>query len=106
MESSAAAAAETQICYDPSQGQIYVKIHNRAATAVPITVLWNAYLSQGPSTVDVDAQSVLGLNWDLASSGYWYDFTVTTDAWERRFAGRMETGADGISDPAMGTQGA
>ena len=35
----------------------------------------------------------------------WYDFTVRVDGfegYERRFAGRVETGEDGVSDPAMG----
>jgi phospholipase C len=35
----------------------------------------------------------------------WYDLTVRCDgdtAWLRRFAGRMETGKDSISDPLMG----
>jgi len=41
--------------------------------------------------------------WSLNPSGNWYDFTVTVDgsSLERRFAGRVETGGDGISDPAM-----
>jgi len=41
--------------------------------------------------------------WSLNPSGHWYDFTVTVDgsALERRFAGRVETGGDGISDPAL-----
>lgn len=40
--------------------------------------------------------------WSLDFSGGWYDFTVTAGAFERRFAGRMETGQDSVSDPAMG----
>ncbi|MGT2490494.1 phospholipase domain-containing protein [Cupriavidus basilensis] len=36
--------------------------------------------------------------------GNWYDFVVTTTqgSFRRRFAGRLETGADGVSDPALG----
>jgi phospholipase C len=41
------------------------------------------------------------LNWNLAASGNWYDFTVQASNFERRFAGRMESGQHGISDPAM-----
>ena len=41
------------------------------------------------------------LHWDLAGSGRWYDFTVTADNLERRFAGRVETGKPSVSDPAM-----
>jgi phospholipase C len=41
----------------------------------------------------------------VADSGNWYDFVVTCAAspgFVRRFAGRMETGKDAVSDPAMG----
>jgi phospholipase C len=39
----------------------------------------------------------------LKGQGNWYDYTVTVEgsaAFTRRFAGRMETGAHGVSDPA------
>ena len=42
---------------------------------------------------------------DLNKSSGWYDFTVKItghDIFERRYAGRVETGKPGISDPAMG----
>jgi phospholipase C len=42
------------------------------------------------------------LDWDLEASGYWYNFTAQATLFERRFAGRVETGADAISDPLMG----
>ncbi|WP_260466431.1 hypothetical protein [Pseudomonas luteola] len=37
-------------------------------------------------------------------SGGWYDITVRADqgSWERRLAGRLETGRHSISDPLMG----
>jgi phospholipase C len=41
----------------------------------------------------------------LRAAGGWYDITVTDPArpaWLRRFAGRVETGRDSISDPATG----
>jgi len=43
--------------------------------------------------------------WDLASTGAWYDFVVTADSdktFERRLAGRVETGRHTVSDPGMG----
>ncbi|EXC25076.1 hypothetical protein J552_4606, partial [Acinetobacter baumannii 951631] len=45
------------------------------------------------------------LVWDMSEFGGWYDFTVTLadDAtFSRRFAGRIETQEDSISDPYMG----
>jgi phospholipase C len=38
----------------------------------------------------------------LAASQGWYDFTERGESFEWRFAGRMETGRPGISDPALG----
>jgi phospholipase C len=41
----------------------------------------------------------------LERSGFWYDFTIQgSDGFERRFAGRLETGRDSISDPAMAAE--
>lgn len=41
------------------------------------------------------------VHWNLERSGSWYDFTVKSEAFERRFAGRVETGKASVSDPAM-----
>jgi phospholipase C len=38
----------------------------------------------------------------LAKSSRWYDFTASVGSYQRRFAGRVETGKPGISDPLMG----
>ena len=41
----------------------------------------------------------------LGRSHHWYDFSVTIGGEERylrRFAGRVETGQSGFSDPVMG----
>jgi phospholipase C len=38
----------------------------------------------------------------LAKSFSWYDFSVSAGRFERRCAGRVETGKPGYSDPAMG----
>ncbi len=43
--------------------------------------------------------------WNLSGTAGWYDLTVTTKGLEgaaQRLAGRVETGAPSISDPAMG----
>ncbi len=42
---------------------------------------------------------------DLVKSLGWYDFSLKvsgTDSFEKRFAGRVETGKPGYSDPHMG----
>jgi len=57
-----------------------------------------------PSTVAVAAHAKTVVTVPIAASGYWYDFSVKVAGqsdYSRRFAGRMETGADSISDPSM-----
>jgi phospholipase C len=39
---------------------------------------------------------------EVAGSGNWYDLLVEAPGFARRFAGRVETGRNSISDPAMG----
>ena len=44
----------------------------------------------------------------MSEFGGWYDFTVTMvnePSYSRRFAGRIETNEDSISDPYMGFVG-
>jgi phospholipase C len=94
---------EVQVCYDPDESQIYVKVHNSGTTAGTVTVTSNAYRTDGPWTLDVPAGAgaVAMQHWTISDAGNWYDFTVTGDNFERRFAGRMETGKDSVSDPLM-----
>jgi phospholipase C len=43
--------------------------------------------------------------WPLDRSAHWYDVTVVArdvPGFRRRFAGRVETGRDSLSDPALG----
>jgi phospholipase C len=100
-EAGAQFKPETQICYEPCTGQIYLKVNNAGAAAGEVTVTSNAYLTDGPWTLTVQPASTGTLNWTMKASGYWYDFTARAGNFERRFAGRLETGADSISDPAM-----
>jgi phospholipase C len=93
---------EIQVCYDLSSAQIVLKVHNTGLQTGSVAVQANAYFTEGPWTIDVAAQSTASMSWNLAASGQWYDFTVTAAAFTRRLAGRIETGADSISDPAMG----
>ena len=44
--------------------------------------------------------------WSVAENGNWYDFTLRsslTPTLLYRYAGRLETGEDGVTDPALGT---
>ncbi|NKQ23718.1 phosphocholine-specific phospholipase C [Streptomyces galbus] len=59
------------------------------------------------TTVRVRPGAVLKRVVDLAASKRWYDLTVTSDAestFVRRFAGHVENGRPGVSDPAIVTE--
>jgi phospholipase C len=100
------ALPEIQVCYDIANGDVYVKFTNTGTQACMLTIRDNAYGTSSPSVLNVEPGKQVQQNWSLQKSANWYDFSVTTDAlkgYERRFAGRVETGKHGLSDPAMGT---
>jgi len=95
---------EAQVCYSPCDKLIYLKIHNVDGAPGTVTVSANAYVQGGPWKLDFGAGRIRMsmLSWNLGATGGWYDFSATTvGGYTRRFAGRMETGQDTISDPAM-----
>ncbi|MFJ4577998.1 phosphocholine-specific phospholipase C [Streptomyces echinatus] len=60
----------------------------------------------GPVTVSVRPGATVRQTVGLAASGRWYDLTVTSDAdpaFLRGFAGHVENGQPGVSDPAIVT---
>ncbi len=94
---------EVRVCYDHAGNGISLTIMNAGSTAADVTVTANAYRSDGPWTYSVAPGMQLDPAWSLAGTNSWYDFTLTMGAgFARRFAGRLETGKDGVSDPAMG----
>jgi phospholipase C len=92
---------EIQVCYDPCNARIYLKVHDPSGVTGHITVNANAYRNDGPWTLKAVQRAVSVIDWNLTSSGNWYDFSVNGLNFMRRFAGRMETGVDGVSDPAL-----
>jgi phospholipase C len=100
------APIELQVCYDVANGAVYATVNNSGTQAVQVTLAASAYASVytgGPWTLTVPANGSAQQNWTLTGSGNWYDFTLTASNFGRRFAGRVETGAPTISDPAMTT---
>ena len=94
---------EIRVCYDTAGNAVYLTLMNMGDDVAELTVIANAYRQDGPWTYRVDPGMQVEPRWSLAASHSWYDFTVTMDnGFERRFAGRLETGTDGWSDPEMG----
>lgn len=84
-------------------GNADLHIANRSNKAITIVVSDNAYgKAVVRKTIAANTQAAIII--DNSKSQHWYDFTVKVeghDQFEQRFAGRVETGAESISDPAM-----
>jgi phospholipase C len=103
--SADAAGLQVRVAYDAANGAIRALLHNSGAAAVTFNLAANAYAADAARNVVVAPGAQAEHAWSLAASGCWYDFSVGVaglPGFLRRFAGRVETGRDGISDPAMG----
>ncbi|MCK9689006.1 phosphocholine-specific phospholipase C [Scleromatobacter humisilvae] len=92
------------LSYDAAGRQLRVQLSNAGPVQATFALAANAYYPADPSTIPVAAHSTTMLTLPLAASNGWYDFSVRVNGqadYSRRFAGRMETGADSTSDPAM-----
>jgi phospholipase C len=86
-------------------GNVRMDVTNRdAKQAFPIEVRDNAYRAPDlRRTIETAAEVTIAI--DTKPGLGWYDLSVRIDGKEpyrRRYAGRVETGAWGYSDPAMG----
>ena len=69
-----------------------------------LTVADRSYKNQ-PVSRNIAAGATADIPLDTASSHGWYDFSVAVkgiDSFEQTYSGRVETGKDGFTDPAMG----
>jgi phospholipase C len=93
------------ISYDTGANQLMIKLVNAGPVACTFSIGANAYFDATPTTQAVVARSETIVTRPLSASGGWYDFSVRVSGqtdYIRRFAGRLETGAPSITDPAMG----
>ncbi len=88
-------------------GNVQLHIKNTSGAPCEITITDHAYGARpiskviAPISDGVATQIVL----DQSATHGWYDFSITvkgSEHFSRRFAGRVETGAESISDPYMG----
>lgn len=88
--------------YDVANGNLFLKFTNAGGGIARLTVTDNAYGAR-ERLLAVPAGAHIDEPWVLAASHHWYDLTVTSrdDAtFARRYAGHVENGKPGISDPA------
>jgi len=102
-------APEIRVRYHPLLGGLSVDLVNTGDKACTFVITPNAYFHgpflAGPWTLRVRAHGSAEHYWLLLHSAHWYDFSVRVSeqpSFARRFAGRVETGRDSWSDPAMG----
>lgn len=96
---------EIRVCVEDCKAALTLKVRHDAGTKpVKLMVQSNAYLPHQFWNLET-ASTEKELSWDMTAYGGWYDFTVTLandKSYSRRFAGRIETKQDSISDPYMG----
>jgi phospholipase C len=100
-ERKAHAMPEVDLEYDRANRSIRLVITNGGQGEAALSIRANAYFTQGPWPIHVEGGGRVVREWALSTSHQWYDFTVHGKHFERRFAGRMETGESAFSDPAM-----
>jgi phospholipase C len=96
---------EVELRYLPLLGSVSAQLRNRGPAPCRFVISANAYERGRSWTALVGPHAAEEQHWPLRQSGYWYDLTVRVDSlpgFSRRFAGRLETGRDSFSDPAMG----
>lgn len=87
---------------DHKKGRLSVLLKNTGSGTLHLSVRSNAYGYDVGSPFVLKPDQEKRLSWDLSDSGNWYDFSLLTkEGYSHRFAGRLETGKDSISDPAM-----
>jgi hypothetical protein len=87
--------------YDIANHAVRLIASHNSPHEVTLVVRANAYRTDGPWPLRIAAGRTVFGAWALIASHHWYDFTVTGNNFERRFAGRLETGAPSFSDPAV-----
>lgn len=95
---------EVELAYAPDTGDIVLTLRNAGPLPCTFVVTGNRYDGVATTECKVSAQGEKTVRVNVAAHGHWYDVSVKVKGqtdFLRRFAGRMETGRHGISDPAM-----
>eukprot|EP01039_Chlorochromonas_danica_P011446 gene11446-12800_t len=98
------AALEAQVTYNAAYQELILTVSNDDSTwptPVKVDVVDNAYALFADQTYSLAKGDRVDQYVNTKTSGNWYDITVSSGCFKRRFMGRMETGQDTVSDPAM-----
>jgi len=103
-DTHARAVLEVRAAYEVATASLLLEVANHGDHPGSISLVANAYRNEAPWAAELAPGERRPWRRALSTHGGWYDFSVAgADGFLRRFAGRLETGTDGISDPAMGT---
>jgi phospholipase C len=103
---AAKAQPRVRAAYDTVANILALSVSNPGKATARLKVVPNAYEAMlRPWTADLAPGGRAVHRWPLAASRGWYDLSARIEGesgYLRRLAGRLETGADSISDPAAG----
>jgi phospholipase C len=102
------ASIDVKATYEQSNGKptgnIVLQIVNKADRPQSIVITDNSYKA-GTKEQSIDAATSKEITLDTGKSFGWYDISIKLNgnlSFARRYAGRVETGAAGKTDPLMG----
>lgn len=84
-------------------GNIQARVKNQSSQPVTVHITDNSYKTSA-KTQHIAAGETITVAMDLSKSHSWYDFTVQAEGHvaTAQYAGRVETGRAGFTDPLMG----
>jgi phospholipase C len=92
-----------RVLTSPTTDLIGLALRNPGRAAKTLAATPNAYRNAfSPWKMAVPPERELRKDLRVKVTGGWYDLSIEGDGYLRRVAGRLEMGADSISDPAMG----
>jgi phospholipase C len=97
------AGPEVRAAYAAKERALRIWLTNDGDEPVVFRLAANKYDEAARASEEVPAHSIRARAWTLCN-GPWYDLSVTAagfPTFSRRLAGRMETGEDSFSDPAL-----
>ncbi len=95
---------EVEILYDKNKKGIQIQFTNKGNSPLHFNLLPLAYQNNQELKIALAPGKHHKQFLNLEKTAHWYDFLVTLDNqdhYSQRFAGRMETSFDSISDPAL-----
>ena len=92
---------ELEMQYDVANLSLHLILNSEGHGAADLVVRSSTYRPDGLWRFRVAAGHHIRHKWSLVASHQWYDFSVIGEDFERRFAGRLESGAPSFSDPAV-----